>query len=1005
MADPVVIFLRSGTLFNVPLDWNNDDNTIECIGGGASGGAGGDYAKISNLTLTPGNNVIYSVGAGGSGGSAGGDTWFNGASAASASVVAKGGGSATTSVGNVVRAGGSGGASATGGGGGGGAGGPSGVGAKGGNALLSGGGGGGANGGSAGGNASPTSAGAGGNGPGGTGGGAAGGGAGSNGGGGGGGTYFTSPSGGNGGTSVVWTQTSDSATAGPGGGGGGGGAYDLANAGGAGGKGANYGGGGGAGGLGQQTRGASGSGGQGIIVITYTPKHVDDGDDDPIGGSDDDPVFGFFRVRSILGEVTETVRHCTPAAYNPVELDAIPDIESIDQTPAVLSLGENMGTRARVNITFMDHPHAERGEFFLNGTYWGRFRARDLFRRGVEVRVKTGLLEHEFTEYETRYYFLDNFEGLSADGIFSILAQDLLKFADHDRAQAPRASQGFLLSDLASNGTSFSVGPTGIGSTYPSSGYVAIGGKEIVQFSRSGDSFTVTGGTNGRGQFGTQAIAHSAQDRVQICLIYNGATASDIIYDLLTTYADVPTWAIDKTEWDEEVSNHLGVIYSRVIAEPTAVKNLIDELIEQAGLILWWDNLAKKVKLQVLKSIVTDTFTYDDSNIIEGTIEVEEQRDKLITEVWTYYGIRNPLESLSEPTNYRSLLVYTSGEHTTLHGSPVIKKIFGTWIPAFGQITADRTNLLHAGRFLKPPRRVAFSIPRHADVFPPQEAGGYQFSYYGSQDEAGNRVSFPIQVVKVEPMPDRFNVEAEEMLFAQFDPIDLTNRVITIDSDINNINLRQIHDTIFPALTDDDVSASPPVSVTFIINSGVVVGSVTNSQPALDVGNWPNGLVPKLIVKGRIQGRGGNGRATYNTTPAIHGGTALYTRHPIILDLTQGNGQIWGGGGGGGIGLQQGYIWPGGGGAGANPGLSGGTPPVGSAAQDGTRTSGGRGSNGGNNGGGFPYGGNGGGPGQSGLSGLGPNGFGAGGNPGRSIDGISFVTTIGSGDIRGPTAN
>lgn len=727
--------------------------------------------------------------------------------------------------------------------------------------------------------------------------------------------------------------------------------------------------------------------------------------EDPIGGSDDDPVFGFFRVRSILGEVTETVRHCTPAAYNPVELDAIPDIESIDQTPAVLSLGENMGTRARVNITFMDHPHAERGEFFLDGTYWGRFRARDLFRRGVEVRVKTGLLEHEFTEYETRYYFLDNFEGLSADGIFSILAQDLLKFADHDRAQAPRASQGFLLSNLASNGTSFSVGPTGIGSTYPSSGYVAIGGKEIVQFSRFGDSFTVTGGTSGRGQFGTEAIAHNAQDRVQICLIYNGATASDIIYNLLTTYADVPTSAIDKTEWDEEVNNHLGVVYSRVIAEPTAVKNLIDELIEQAGLILWWDNLAKKVKLQVLKGIVTDTFTYDDSNIIEDTIEVEEQRDKLVTEVWTYYGIRNPLESLSEPTNYRSVLVYTSGEHTTLHGSPVIKKIFGTWIPAFGQITADRTNLLHAGRFLKPPRRVAFSIPRHAGVLTPQEAGGYQFSYYGSQDEAGNQVSFPIQVVKVEPMPDRFNVEAEEMLFAQFDPIDLTNRVITIDSDINNINLRQIHDTIFPALTDTDISASPAISVTFIINSGVVVGSTTNSQPALNVGNWPNGFVPKLIVKGRIQGRGGNGRSSISILSTIHGGTALYTRHPIILDLTQGSGQIWGGGGGGGIGVQQGFIWPGGGGAGANPGLSGGTPVAGSAAQNGTRTSGGRGANGGNSGGGFPYGGDGGNPGQFGLFGLGTQAQGAGGNPGRSIDGVSFITAIGSGDIRGPTAN
>src|SRR5690606_2684040 len=160
----------------------------------------------------------------------------------------------------------------------------------------------------------------------------------------------------------------------------------------------------------------------------------------------------------------------------------------------------------------------------------------------------------------------------------------------------------------------------------------------------------------------------------------------------------------------------------------------------------------------------------------------------------------------------------------------------------------------------------------------------------------------------------------------------------------------------------------------------------------------------KIIIRGRIQGKGGNGRHHINPPSDIHGGTAFFTRHPCIVDVGI-NGQIWGGGGGGGIGYQQGYIWPGGGGAGYNPGASGGTPVAGSAAQPGTRTTGGRGSNGGNNGGGFPFGGNGGGPGQSGLSGLGNHGSGAGGNAGRSIDGVSFVTQIGTGDIRGPTAN
>ena len=110
------IILTTGSSWTVPADWNNAANTIECIGGGQSGwiatntngGAGGDYAKIVNLALTPGANVTYHLGVGGSATAnatpnAGGDTWFNSTS----TVLARGGGSATSaSVGSTVNAGG-----------------------------------------------------------------------------------------------------------------------------------------------------------------------------------------------------------------------------------------------------------------------------------------------------------------------------------------------------------------------------------------------------------------------------------------------------------------------------------------------------------------------------------------------------------------------------------------------------------------------------------------------------------------------------------------------------------------------------------------------------------------------------------------------------------------------------------------------------------------------------------------------------------------------------------
>jgi hypothetical protein len=298
------IYLTSGTSWTVPSNWNSANNTIEVIGGGGGGkngtniagyggGGGGAYSKISNLTLTPGASVTYSVGAGGANtGTAGGDTYFNGSSCSASSVCAKGGGAgalttggtggqASQGIGTVKYDGGNGGnsgggtGSGRGGGGGGGAAGPHGAGAQGGTGAAvaggSGGGGGGANGGAVGGNApSGSSSGAGGNNRLGSGGGASvssgNGNPGTNGGGGSGGDGATEPgrTGGAGSRDPVW-----SSSYGPGSGGGGGGGASSEDSGAGGGGGTYGGGGGGAGGTGNGGN-VGGAGGQGLVVITYS---------------------------------------------------------------------------------------------------------------------------------------------------------------------------------------------------------------------------------------------------------------------------------------------------------------------------------------------------------------------------------------------------------------------------------------------------------------------------------------------------------------------------------------------------------------------------------------------------------------------------------------------------------------------------------------------------------------------------------------------------------------
>jgi hypothetical protein len=85
--------------WTVPSDWSST-NKIEVIGGGGGGagggngggGGGGAYSAISNLSLTAGNSVSYSIGVGGNSGhdvsTNGGDTWFNNATSLASCVTA-----------------------------------------------------------------------------------------------------------------------------------------------------------------------------------------------------------------------------------------------------------------------------------------------------------------------------------------------------------------------------------------------------------------------------------------------------------------------------------------------------------------------------------------------------------------------------------------------------------------------------------------------------------------------------------------------------------------------------------------------------------------------------------------------------------------------------------------------------------------------------------------------------------------------------------------------------
>jgi Phage tail fibre adhesin Gp38 len=710
--------------------------------------------------------------------------------------------------------------------------------------------------------------------------------------------------------------------------------------------------------------------------------------------------LGTCQDRANYTDAPVTLRFAEDVSLIPLAADALPLIKSIDYDPTILSLNGELGQRATLKVVFRDAPHSDAGliwdkypttrtygDPYNRGTFWGKFRARNPFLRGRNIRLVRGTAEQAIAEMETRHFIIESIDGPNAKGEFSIIAKDALKFADGDRAVAPLLSEGFLQADITDVATSATLSPSGIGGNYPADGLVAIGGNEICSFTRSGDTLTLS-----RGIANTVAVAHSASDRVQLILGYEGEDGADILSDLLQTYADVPGAYIPLADWQNETAAFLGTVYTMAICEPTAVADLISELLLQMGAAMWWDDLNQLIRLQVLRAVATDADRWNEDNVLENTVDVREQPEKRVSQVIVYFGQINPLLKVDETRNYRSTQSETDAQSEADEGSAAIKVIFARGIAQGGRTVATRIAQKHLSRFVRAPRRFELELMRYAGQNPQLGAGirlgggTPAISSWPFQDATGDRVDIPIQITRVNAMAEKYLVEAEEMLFTGFGAdIDPTLHTIILDSSENNINLRTRHDALYA----DPVSGD---TVICIVSAGAIIGSSSSTTAAFTVGSFPAGVTVTIHVEGRIQGAGGHGGdGSTNGSPdnGDSGGNALLTAQAIRLSLA---GEIWSGGGGGGTGTvlsgPNTFRLPGGGGAGTIPGTAGATTS--NAASDGTATAGGAGAI---VGGSTPGGGAGGNPGQGGQGGQFGASPGSGGAAGFSITGNSFITT------------
>lgn len=731
-----------------------------------------------------------------------------------------------------------------------------------------------------------------------------------------------------------------------------------------------------------------------------------------------------------------TMRYAMPTSFLPEDIRCIPNLKSVNTAPTKLNPGKNIGQRESVTITFQDHAYHDIGldkyveerktgaaaadgssyDPFEQGTYWGKWRNRNRYYLGRPLRLIQGKVGQSLSEMEKRHYVIEKVEGPSANGRFQITAKDVLKLADEDRSQAPKASPGVLRNDVATGSISSLVLDGASTSDYPSSGRVRIN-KEVFSYTgitTNGQGVELTGVS--RAQLNTTEEEHDSEDTVQLIVSYEGERASDIIYDLLVNYGGVSSSYIDLTAWNSEDDEFIGRLYTGYVTEPTGVRDLLNELSQEAGFFIWSDVTVPEIKFRAVRTPGTTADDITDDDVVGEAPTPREQPKKRRSQVWVFYSRRTPTEPLDEQNNYRSISITVDANAASdeQYGQNAIEKIYSRWIAQFNRPAADDLGGRILARFRDPPRAYQFQLP----YFNPELETGDLFNIISRTMQKPTGAPDPRRsvVLSVEREMGKMMVEAEEF---NYDPEvaggGQTVKAVVIDADALDFNLRDAFDSIYSTLNDGD-------TVECLVDSGVVVGSTSSTTPAFDVGNWPANITININNKGRIQGRGGDGgsatanSSTISAEDGDKGGTAFYTRYAVNLT----NNKIYAGGGGGGgaagqtdggAGLNDPYFAAGGGGgAGRNVG-QGGSGKGPSDGDDGSLDLGGDGSISLAVGVMSVSGGDGGDPAQAGTDGTsdGPNigttDLGNGGDPGEAIDGDSFITYDVTGDIKGAQIN
>lgn len=737
------------------------------------------------------------------------------------------------------------------------------------------------------------------------------------------------------------------------------------------------------------------------------------------------PVADSFQPADLV------LRFSTAQQDIPPSAQIRPTIVDVDAAPRRLAPSRGLGEGAEARVTLLDHPwhdlwtdpYRDERDYdpLTRGTFWGKFLARNPYYRGIRMRLLTGYISPDgfsLDDFTAREYVVDAIQGPDRRDRVTVIGKDVFSLLEKERSVVPAPSTGQLASAIDENATSFTLAPSGIGdSEYPAE-FRCVIGNEGFDVTRVGDVCTIVQRGLYRGR-----DKHEAEDTVQVVRRFVGQRVDQIAAAIITEAQPALAEYIPADEWEAEALEYLPRLYEGDITEPTGVNELLAELMDSAPVMFWPNEFERRIEMRAIKPPPGSRPRLTDAgHFLEGSVEKTDRPRDRIDACLVHFGQLDPTADRRDASNYGQSFYLIAPEAQARYGTQQLREVFSRWISRFNKSAAEDLARLYLRRYRETPVTLKFRLDaKHGDL----RAGSvFEALTRRMQDVTGAPRPRNFQVIESFERETghllEYEAESYDWWIDADDPSD-EERVLIALNDFN-LNLREVYDSLY---------ATVAPKVRFVIEPGVVIGSASTALPAIDVGEWPEGVELRLENRGRVQGAGGRGGRGGNRLsgpypgapdgepglPGEPGGPALRTRVPIIVDNS--GGQIWAGGGGGGGGGYRGGPYSvrsagsgGGGGAGtiAGPGGARGRMDSGAVRFHGEEGKAGTSDAGGAGGGKArsgkqnlaAVGGRGGDPGQPGQSGESASyPGGAGGEAGHYIDGNSFVIWESVGDCRG----